>query len=365
MIIKQIHSADETGTLSYIVTDASSGKAVIIDPNIEDVDEIVSAAKDLNVELTHIIDTHTHADHISGADKLKEYFPAKTYMHEKTKDKMNVLENAAKFGIEDILRANAKIVIDHYVNDGDELEAGSLKFKILHTPGHTDNHISIFVEDALFTGDLLLIGQAGRSDLPGGDTGEQYDSLFNKIVNLPQDTKIYPGHDYDNNSYAFLKDELQDNPFLQKRTKEEYIEFVKDFFPPFAEATSNGEKVTLQCGTKRVVQNSGEFKSISAQELFKMISNNKESLYLLDVREPYELMMTGAVDEVVNIPMGELTGRLNEIPKDDSKKIVCICASGNRSYEAAHFLAKNSYQNVLNLEGGTYGWLMQGYEVER
>ncbi len=364
MIIKQIRSTDETGTLSYIISDGVSGKAAIIDPNIEDVAQIIEAAESLNVKLTHIIDTHTHADHVSGADELKQHFSAQTFMHEKTKDKMKVLEHAAKFGIEDILKANAKIIIDNYVHDGDKIEVGSLKLKVLHTPGHTDNHISLLVEDALFTGDLLLVGQAGRSDLPGGNADEQYDSLFNKIVVLPETTKIYPGHDYEDNSYAILKNELSENPFLQNRTKQEYIEFVKDFFPPFAEATSDGGKVTLQCGAKRVSQETETFKSISAHDLFQMKQENEE-LFLLDVREPFELMMGGAVADVTNIPMGELVSRIAEVPKNSNKKIVCICASGNRSYEAAHYLTKHGFKNVLNLEGGTYGWMMQGFEVAR
>ncbi len=362
MLIKQIRSADGTGTLSYLVADLDNKVAAVIDPNIEDIKEIVYSAGELELNITHIIDTHTHADHISGADEIKKFFSAETYMHENTKNKMKVLENAAKFGIEDILKANAKIKIDHYLNDGDILNVGSLKLKVLFTPGHTDNHIAVLADKALFTGDLLLIGQAGRSDLPGGNSGEQYDSLFNKILKLQEDVKIYPGHDYEDNEYSLLKEEIQNNPFLQSRSKEEYIEFVKDFFPPFAEATGSGEKMTLQCGTKRVVQTEGEFSSITSRELFEMLKKNNE-LFLLDVREPFELMMNGAVSGVKNIPIGELQSKLNLLPPDKSKPIVCICASGNRSYEASHFLTRKGFNKVYNLEGGTFGWIMSGYEV--
>lgn len=362
MLVKQIRSTDGTGTLSYIIADLENKVGAVIDPNIEDVKEIVYSAGELGIQITHIIDTHTHADHISGADELKKFFTAETFMHEKTKDKMKVLESAAKFGIEDILKANAKIKIDYYLNDGDVLELGSLKLKILHTPGHTDNHVSVLVDKALFTGDLLLIGQAGRSDLPGGSSEEQYDSLFNKILKLPEDTKIYPGHDYEDNEYSLLKYEAQNNPFLEQRSKEEYVEFVKDFFPPFAETTETGEKVTLQCGTKRIVRKEGEFSSITSQELFEMLKKN-DDLFLLDVREPFELMMNGAVGGVKNIPIGELPSGLNKLPADRSKPIVCICASGNRSYEASHFLSRQGFNKVYNLEGGTFGWIMSGYEV--
>jgi glyoxylase-like metal-dependent hydrolase (beta-lactamase superfamily II)/rhodanese-related sulfurtransferase len=364
MIVKQIRSADGTGTLSYMIIDEDNRTAAIIDPNIEDTNDFILMAGEMSVHVSHIIDTHTHADHISGADELRKFFNAKTYMHERTKYKMELLKDAAKFGIEDTLNANAKIKIDNYLNDNDSFYMGSLKFEVFHTPGHTDNHISVLVDKALFTGDLLLIGQAGRSDLPGGNTEDQYESLFNKVLQLPDDTKIYPGHDYEGNEFSYLGNERKENPFLQPRTKEEFTEFVKDFFPPFAEATSSGGKMTLQCGAKRIIQDAVEFQSISASKLFELIKKS-QNLYLLDVREPYELMMTGAVKGVKNIPIGELQERVNELPEDKSKEIVCICASGNRSYEASHFLVKNGYKKVMNLDGGTYGWLDSGYMTER
>ncbi len=365
MDVKQIRSVDGTGTLSYIVYDEKNKLGVIIDPNIEDVQKISYSVDELGIRVTHIFDTHTHADHVSGAASLKEFFSdAQIIMHEATKNKFEVLKHAAKFGIEDILEANAKIEVDKYVNDRDEIITGDLNFKILHTPGHTDNHISILINDAVFTGDLLLIGQAGRSDLPGGNPEEQYDSLFNKITPLPNSTKIYPGHDYEDNEYSLLNDELKNNPFLLNRTKEEYVEFVKDFFPPAAEAVATGGKMTLQCGTKRVVENKNEFKTINSLQLFQMLNEN-ENLFLLDVREPFELLTLGKINGVVNIPIGELTARIDEIPNDESQSIVCICASGNRSYEVAHYLVKKGYKNVLNLEGGTYGWVVGGYQAAK
>lgn len=359
MTITQIRSTDGTGTLSYIVSDEVNKVAVLIDPNKEDIKNIQVCAAEQGVKITHIVDTHTHADHFSGAEEIKKLYDAEIFMHEETKNKWKVLENAAKFGIEDILRANAKIKVDHYVKDGDIISAGNIKLKVLHTPGHTDNHIALLIDDSLFTGDLLLIGQAGRSDLPGGNTEDQYESIYKKIIALPGETKIYPGHDYEENEFAYLQNELKTNPFLQLNSKEEYIEFVKDFFPPFAESSSEGGKMILQCGTKRITTEDEGIKNISADELSDIINQN--NIFLLDVREEFELMM-GKVPGVYNIPVGQLPRRLNEIPEDKSRKIVTICASGNRSYEAAHFLHKKGYKYLYNLEGGTYGWLMRKKE---
>ncbi len=136
MNIKQIRSVDGTGTLSYIVYDEKTKVGAIIDPNIEDVQKISYAIDELEINVTHIFDTHTHADHVSGAASLKQYFSdAKILMHEATKNKFEVLKHAAKFGIEDILEANAKIEIDQYLNDGDEIKTGHLFFKIFTLPG--------------------------------------------------------------------------------------------------------------------------------------------------------------------------------------------------------------------------------------
>ncbi len=362
MIVRQIRSTDGTGTLSYLVAHSGTSSCAVIDPNIEDVERIRKEAAELGARITHVIDTHTHADHVSGAEELKKSEGSEVIMHEKTKDKWKIVDQGDKFGIGDILRANAKIPIDRYVEDNDTIAIGPLNLKVLHTPGHTDNHIALQVEQCLFTGDLLLIGQAGRSDLPGGNPEEQYESLKNKVLPLPDATKIYPGHDYEENEFSYLGDERKNNPFLKVRSREAYREFVKEFFPPFAEATEAGGKMTLQCGTARVAQRSDTFLNTIARDLAKLLQSGSKP-FLLDVREPAELMTTGAIEGVFNIPLGILPKRTNELPKDKSTQIVCICASGSRSFEAAHYLHQQGFRNVVSLEGGTLGWIREGYSV--
>lgn len=365
MLLHQIRSTDGTGTLSYILADEKTRNAVIIDPNIEDLDEITRILKEHRATVTHIIETHTHVDHISATNELKKLFPAQLIMHENTKNKWKVVDEGEKFGIGHILRENAKLEVERYVVDGNTLAVDSMQFTFLHTPGHTDNHIAVLIDDNIFTGDLLLIGQAGRSDLPGGSAEEQYESLTKKIMTLPDTTKIWPGHDYEANTFAYLRDEKKTNPFLQQKSKEEYKRFVADFFPPLVESI-DGDKVTVQCGTKRVVADHNEpFRSISADELESLI-NSQPNILLLDVREPFELMAYGKIPNVTNIPIGEIISRLNELPNDKSAPIVCICQSGNRSYEVAHYLSTRAhYTNVYNLEGGTSGWMFSGKNVER
>ncbi|MCK5572145.1 MAG: MBL fold metallo-hydrolase [Bacteroidetes bacterium] len=359
MILKQIRSTDGTGNLSYLLADNETKHGIIIDPNVEDIRHILSLVRELGITITAVVDTHTHVDHVSGAGEIRKIVGAPLLMHENTKSKWKVVDQGDAFGIGDILRANAALEVDRYLHHGDTILTGALQCRVLHTPGHTDNHISLLCGDMLFTGDLLLIGQAGRSDLPGGNTEGQYNSIFTHVLALPDSTRIYPGHDYEGREYALLKEEKVTNPFLHPRTKGEYVAFVADFFPPVADAIGDG-KTTLQCGTKRIEISDKAFKDISPEELARTIQQD-DSLYLLDVREPFELVASGAIPGVTNIPTREVAQRLADLPPNRSHTIAVVCQSGNRSHEVAHLLTRQGYVNVYNLRGGTTAWQRSGH----
>jgi glyoxylase-like metal-dependent hydrolase (beta-lactamase superfamily II)/rhodanese-related sulfurtransferase len=364
MLVKQLRSGDGSGTLSYLIVDEKQRVGCVIDPNIEDLPELEAAALGMKTSIISIIDTHTHADHVSAAGELRKRTGAETIMHSNTRNKWKFVDQGEAFGIADTLRANAAIPIDRYVDDGDVVQIGSFAVKILFTPGHTDNHITPLIDANLFTGDLLLIGQAGRSDLPGGNPGEQYDSLFAKILPLPDQSRVYPGHDYEGNEFSYLGDERRTNPFLQLRSKEQFVAFVKEFFPPLSEKAATGGKMTLQCGVQRIETPGEKVRSVTAQELRGM-QKARSDLFLLDVREPYEILMNGAIEGVTNVPIGDLKKNLNVLPTGKDVTIVCVCQSGSRSVEAAHYLQQLGYVNVLNLAGGTSGWREFGFPVAR
>ncbi len=364
MQIQQIRSTDGTGTLSYILIDESTKQAAVIDPNKEDSGVIIKTINDRRAMLNYVIDTHTHVDHISGAGVLRKEFNAKIVMHENTKNKWKVADQGDKFGIGDILRANARNEVDLYVNDGDDLILGNSTLRVLFTPGHTDNHISIFSGGNIFTGDLLLIGQAGRSDLPGGSPEEQYDSFTQKVLTLPDSTKIFPGHDYEENEFALLGSEKKVNPFLQQKSKEDFTAFVKEFFPPVADSFGNG-KIILQCGTKRVSSAAvSSFTNITPDVLESMIRKDP-ALTVIDVREPKELAMFGHIPNIKNISSRQIGNRLNELPRDKTAAIAVVCQSGSRSFEVSHFLSKNGYSRVFNLEKGMLDWVLCGKKVDK
>lgn len=361
MKIHRIRSTDESGTLTYIIEDSPTKQAAIIDANLSDLERVIELVEREGLSVTAIIDTHTHADHKSAAGELRTQLNAPYLMHPRTKDKWKIVELGKAFGIEEILRANAGIEIDGYIDEGDVVKVGGLEMRALHTPGHTDNHISLYVEDALFTGDLLLIGQAGRSDLPGGDPRAQYTSLYHNIMSLPGNTKIYPGHDYENNEFALLSDEMASNPFLQCANEDDFVDFVAEYFPPIADAGEKGQ-VVLQCGTQRVKTASEKYTDISPEKLAELMKTNSDML-LLDVREEPELRAFGAIPGVTNISSKSLSAKLDLLPKD--RDIVVICQSGGRSAEAAHLLAAKGFHDVYNLLGGTGGWIARGFPVER
>lgn len=365
MILRQIRSDDGTGSLGYLLAGEGAREAVFIDPNLSDLDRIERLLGAAGFTLTHVIDTHTHADHRSAAGALREKFGAKTVMHARTADKWKVVDEGDRFGIGDILRANAAVPVDLMVEDGDTLQAGMLQLRFLHTPGHTDNHLAVLAGDCLFTGDLLLIGQAGRSDLPGGSTEQQFDTLFGKILKLPDGTRIYPGHDYQGREFSTLGEERRSNPFLEPRTKEEYVAFVAEFFPPFAETAGEGGAMTLQCGASRVAQaGDASIRGIGPGELEGMLGRATPPL-VLDVREPVELIMAGMIEGAVNIPLGLLPERMAELPPYPDTPVACICASGSRSFEAAHFLRSRGYTAVYNVEGGVAAWARSGRRLVR
>lgn len=361
MILQQIRSADGTGTLTYIIGDEKTRQAAVIDPNQSDVDRIVDVVDSLGLKLTTIIDTHTHADHYTGAQVLKERTGAMLIMHALAGGKWEFVHLGDAFGIGDILRANVKVEIDRFVEGGETISVGDLTVQAIHTPGHTNDHIALLVNGHLFTGDVLLVGQAGRSDLPSGNVEEQYTTLFEKIMKLPESTIIHPGHDYEGNEYTTLAAEKRSNPFLAMRSKAEYKAFVEDFFPPVADAFGNG--VVLQCGTRRVFEEKEEFTNITPKELEAMMTTDNP--LILDVREPKELALFGAISGVLNIPMGSLVRGKVDLTSLKGRKIVVVCQTGGRSIEAAHYLVSKGLRNVSNLVGGTLGWIIAGKQVSR
>ncbi|MDW8045339.1 MAG: MBL fold metallo-hydrolase [Nitrososphaerota archaeon] len=187
---------------TYIIADEKTRIGVVVDPSY-DLNEVFKKIDEYSLKIEYIINTHSHPDHIAGNEELRVRTGAKVVMHKKSP-----------------LRKDIE------VNDGDIIAVGDLRIKVIHTPGHTPDSICLLFDGKLLTGDTLFVGNCGRVDLPGGDAGELYDSLFNKLLKLDDDVEVYPGHDYGSKPSSTIGHERRYNYVLEPRTKEEFMEFM-------------------------------------------------------------------------------------------------------------------------------------------
>jgi hydroxyacylglutathione hydrolase len=187
---------------AYVIGDEKTKVAAIVDPAWE-VQKLLDICRDLDLRVTLVINTHTHPDHIEGNNLVARETGAKIVNHE-----------------------SSRVRKDISVKDGDTIDIGTLKAKVIHTPGHCPEHICILVDGKLLTGDLLFVGECGRTDLPGSSPGDMYESLFHKILPLQDSIEVYPGHDYGGRPFSTIGYERKNNYVLQPRTREEFIRFM-------------------------------------------------------------------------------------------------------------------------------------------
>ena len=205
MIFKQVFD-QKSSTYTYLIATAKGREALIIDPVIENVDSYIALLNELDLKLVKVIDTHIHADHITGASKLKKVTNCSTIMGEHTP-------------------ADA---VEVKVKDEEIIKIDQIAIKAMYTPGHTSDSYSFLMDKYLFSGDTLLINGTGRTDFQNGSSKDAYNSLFNKLLKLPDDTVLYPGHDYNGKLSSTIGKEKQHNPRLQVENVDQYIEIMSN-----------------------------------------------------------------------------------------------------------------------------------------
>ena len=203
MIFEQLFDI-KSSTYTYIISSGKGREALIIDPVIENTDEYIKVLKNLDLKLVKVIDTHIHADHISGLNELSKRTSCSKIMGEKSSSE----------------------VLDIRVKDNEKIKIENIELISIYTPGHTDCSYSFLMNDRVFTGDTLLINGTGRTDFQNGNVIDQYESIFNKLLKLPEKTLVYPAHDYNNKRYSTIRDEKNNNPRLQVTSAEEYAEIM-------------------------------------------------------------------------------------------------------------------------------------------
>ena len=205
MIFKQVFDT-KTSTYTYLIASAKGREAVIIDPVIDNVDDYIQLLKDLDLKLVKVIDTHIHADHVTGASKLKQATNCTTLMGEHTP-------------------ADA---VEIKVKDNELINIDGLNIRSIYTPGHTVESYSFLLDNYLFSGDALLINGTGRTDFQNGSSKDSYHSIFDKLLKLPEETLLYPGHDYNGQKVSTIGKEKKLNPRLQVKSVDEYIEIMSN-----------------------------------------------------------------------------------------------------------------------------------------
>lgn len=324
-IIKQFSAGS---CYSYILS--SQNDALVIDPHISLLKEYTGYLEKKHLTLNYIVDTHTHADHFSLAALLKKQFNVPVLMHEKAVSE----------------------VADKRLKEGDSIALGEKSLEIIYAPGHTDDAISIYGENMLFTGDVLLIGSVGRTDFQNGSPESMFDTL-QKLKSLPDETTILPAHDYNGKKSSTIAGEKKNNPFIKETSKEAFVQNArsKKLSKPFnidniIRVNRTGETASLEM--------------VSPEEVQTYISKDP-SVKLLDVRSPLEFNGTH-IENSINIPIDMLSTRITELSRSNQTYIV-FCRTGNRSPMAADMLLQAGIQSVKIMEGGITRWQSEKYPV--
>jgi glyoxylase-like metal-dependent hydrolase (beta-lactamase superfamily II)/rhodanese-related sulfurtransferase len=332
------------GCRSYIVGCEATRSAVLIDPELSLIDRYRGHLAQTGLVLHYIVDTHTHADHFSANHELGRSLGVPVVMH----------------------RLSSAPFPDLRLDDGDMLIAGQLKLQAMHTPGHTRDSLCLVMDDRVFTGDTLLIGGTGRTDLPTGDPHALFESLFDKLLKLPGETLVYPGHEYKGRDHTTIAEEIASNPRLQKTNRAEFVAMMQTLDLAAPTHLTEALRVNMT-GAKSVAQLLSEAAAkapfMSMQELSQRIGGNSRDLIVVDLREK-DAFDQGHVPGARHIPRGQLELRVNTEFPDPTVRIVTSCEFGKISTLAAATLREMGFLRAAALDGGIKAWREAGLPLE-
>jgi glyoxylase-like metal-dependent hydrolase (beta-lactamase superfamily II) len=331
------------GCQSYLLGCPDTYAAALIDPEASQIDRYVGLAARHGLHVRYVIDTHTHADHFSASRQMAERLGAAYVMH----------------------RASPAPGVDIPVDDGDLLRIGNLRLKVLHTPGHTRDSMCLVAADRVWTGDTLLIGGTGRTDLPSGDAEALHDSLFQRLLKVDPALLVYPAHDYKGRTHSTIEAELASNPRLQQRDRAAFVAMMQGLNLTMPKHLTEALRVNMT-GGKSVQQLLNEAAAtvpfMSLSELRDRLDSSNSELRVLDVRErdAYE---AGHVPGAMLLPRGQLELRVNDALPDPTVRIVVCCEFGRISTLAASTLRTMGYLRAVALDDGLQAWREAGYPV--
>jgi sulfur dioxygenase len=336
MIFRQLFDST-SGTYTYLLASRRGGEALIIDPVIERVDRYLQLVRELDLKLVKAVDTHLHADHITGLGALRDRTHCITVMGENTKAD----------------------VVSMRVAEGDRIEIEGLRLDVLFTPGHTDDSYSFLYGDRIFTGDTLLIRGTGRTDFQNGDPRAQYDSIFNKLLKLPDETLVYPAHDYKGETVSTIGEEKLFNPRLRVKSIDQYVDLMNNLNLPNPKMMDVAVPANMQVGLHQEIVASKGWALTAADA---MALPGRPDVALVDLREKSERDKHGVIPGSLHAPYPDLPqnigpgGMLHEIAAATGKRIVFYCAFGERSAMAVQAAQDAGLNTACHIQGGIAAW---------
>jgi len=338
MIFRQLFDS-VSGTYSYLIASRKGAEALIIDPVLEKVDRYIQLMNELDLRLVKAVDTHLHADHVTGLGALRDRTRCVTVMGENT-------------------RAD---IVSMRLSDGDKLDIEGVSMDVIYTPGHTDDSYSFAMGDRVFTGDTLLIRGTGRTDFQNGDARAQYDSIFNRLLKLPSETLVYPAHDYKGDTVSTIGEERRCNPRLQVKSVDEYVAIMNNLNLPNPKMMDVAVPANMKIGLAQdaVAQKGWALSAADAMTLL-----GKPDVALIDLREKSERERYGSIPGALHEPYTKLRDNLASggILKalGANRKVVFYCAYGERSAMAVQAAQEAGIISACHIQGGIAAWKAAG-----
>lgn len=343
MIFRQLFDS-VSGTYSYLLASRAGGEALILDPVLEKVDRYCQLLRELDLKLVKAIDTHLHADHVTALGSLRDRTHCMTIMGEQSKAD----------------------VVAMRVAEGDKVGIEGISLDVMYTPGHTDDSYSFLMGDRVFTGDTLLIRGTGRTDFQNGDSRAQYDSIFNRLLKLPDETLVYPAHDYKGDTVSTVGEERRYNPRLQVRSVDEYVTLMANLNLPNPKMMDVAVPANMRVGLHQD-DLAKQGLSLSARQAIECLG--RPDVLLVDLREASERAKHGTLPGALHAPYPAIDenlepgGMLREVAAATGRRIVFFCAYGERSAMAVKAAQEAGLANAAHIEGGIDAWKKAGGPV--
>ena len=343
MIFRQLFDS-VSGTYSYLLASRAGGEALILDPVLEKADRYCQLLRELDLRLVKAVDTHLHADHVTGLGELRDRTQCITIMGEQSKAD----------------------VVSMRVSDGDKVMIEGLSLDVMYTPGHTDDSYSYLLGDRVFTGDTLLISGTGRTDFQNGSSRAQYESIFNRLLKLPDETMVFPAHDYKGDTVSTIGEERRYNPRLQVRSVDEYIELMANLKLPNPKMMDVAVPANMHVGLHQE-ELARQGLALSARDAINSLG--RPDILLVDLRETSERAKHGTISGALHAPYPGIAeslkpgGMLREVAAATGRRVVFFCAFGERSAMAVAAAKSAGLANTAHIEGGIDAWKKVGGPV--